>query len=194
MSWKAPGMRDHPRVCGEQPASCTSNIPGAGSSPRVRGADGIRVQGPPRQGIIPACAGSRLWGDYDPTYGIDQQTGSSPRVRGAGKLSSLFFSLCGIIPACAGSSACSPRGGGFHRDHPRVCGEQCAASLLSIAVAGSSPRVRGAGHPSSARPHCPGIIPACAGSSPAWTSGSMLSWDHPRVCGEQLTASVYISW
>ena len=52
--------RDHPRVCGEQPLCARRAMTDSGSSPRVRGAG---VLGPPAaraDGIIPACAGSRL--------------------------------------------------------------------------------------------------------------------------------------
>ena len=50
---------DHPRVCGEQHDILLSRHERAGSSPRVRGAALVRQVFACRNGIIPACAGSR---------------------------------------------------------------------------------------------------------------------------------------
>ena len=64
---------------------------------------------------------------------------------------------------------------------------------MPLVHAGSSPRVRGAGHEITYHLAALGIIPACAGSScragraPAWR------WDHPRVCGEQ-TVTIEGDW
>ena len=55
------GLRDHPRVCGEQVFSLavTTDIPG--SSPRVRGTVICTVVVLSCTGIIPACAGNRFF-------------------------------------------------------------------------------------------------------------------------------------
>ena len=52
------GSRDHPRMCGEHPLLAQMNIPTAGSSPHVRGAQTHLRRVRLRLGIIPACAGS----------------------------------------------------------------------------------------------------------------------------------------
>ena len=51
--------RDHPRACGEQPASPPTMALLPGSSPRVRGAGAGLEQSRRHRGIIPARAGSR---------------------------------------------------------------------------------------------------------------------------------------
>ena len=56
--WRSLGGRDHPRARGEQRTVMDGTITKAGSSPRARGAERQRRREPPRQGIIPARAGS----------------------------------------------------------------------------------------------------------------------------------------
>ena len=112
--------RAHPRVCGENIDVNSNHMPGAGSSPRVRGKLAtayLRFKCPR---LIPACAGKtrlvilppRLFQAHPRVCGenedVDVNTttaaGSSPRVRG--KLA-LFRSsrLCRrLIPACAGKT------------------------------------------------------------------------------------------
>lgn len=48
-----------------------------------------------------------------------------------------------------------------------------------------SPQVRGAGHPVRRGRHCPGAIPATAGSRNPRPGGWTGRQDHPRACGEQ---------
>ena len=57
-AWRSPGMRDHPRMCGEHLTRELAEKSAEGSSPHVRGAP-IRPRTlEMRRGIIPACAGS----------------------------------------------------------------------------------------------------------------------------------------
>ena len=95
----------------------------------------------------------------------------------------------GIIPACAGSTSsctsCCSRCG----DHPRMCGEHTAIRLASSAEPGSSPHVRGALAVGQALLDFVGIIPACAGSTVSWMDTAAGFWDHPRMCGEHVSAS-----
>ena len=49
---------DHPRVCGEQIIKVTLDDSKEGSSPRVRGTEGMGVSKLDLKGIIPACAGN----------------------------------------------------------------------------------------------------------------------------------------
>ena len=57
-------------------------------------------------------------------------------------------------------------------------------SVMTSMIGGSSPHVRGALTNEVWKPLVDGIIPACAGSTTAWSTCSMLTGDHPRMCGE----------
>ena len=65
-----------------------------------------------------------------------------------------------------------------------MCGEHCGEHSASFGVLGSSPHVRGAHgiHPQNLPTL--GIIPACAGSTIAFTVVITAARDHPRMCGE----------
>ena len=195
---------DHPRVCGEQVFTATTEHTVEGSSPRVRGAVYRHRVGIWAFGIIPACAGSsaatctglplgrdhpRVCGEQArPNQPPHNGTGSSPRVRGAAPYLSRLLNGKGIIPACAGSSLLCNFWTLGNGDHPRVCGEQWRASGARLSTAGSSPRVRGAVTYSVELEVSNGIIPACAGSRSKPFSTLPRARDHPRVCGEQRTS------
>ena len=70
-----------------------------------------------------------------------------------------------------------------------MCGEHLLASPLFALRPGSSPHVRGT--PQSPVRTCAsaGIIPACAGNTPAKRERLRLKGDHPRMCGEHLPPS-----
>ena len=55
---------------------------------------------------------------------------------------------------------------------------------------GSSPRMRGTFSASCATVNIQGIIPAYAGNIPAGLYSHRRNRDHPRVCGEHVTATV----
>ena len=136
---RSPGIRDHPRMCGEH--QFVDGFPGGqkGSSPHVRGAPAAVVVCHLVRGIIPACAGStrRSWsstacsGDHPRMcgehveHGVTPvlQEGSSPHVRGARFVPFSFRGGGGIIPACAGSTRAARDIKTLGRDHPRMCGE-----------------------------------------------------------------------
>ena len=110
--------------------------------------------------------------------------GSSPHVRGAPGIHRLARLYDGIIPACAGSTKPCVVSFSVSGDHPRMCGEHMVCFIPRFLSLGSSPHVRGA--------HCnycnvlrfAGIIPACAGSTPARYPAWQRLRDHPRMCGE----------
>ena len=52
---------------------------------------------------------------------------------------------------------------------------------------GSSPHVRGALGLDAGEVQSRGIIPACAGSTPAYAARILPAWDHPRMCGEHMS-------
>ena len=143
-----------------------------------------------RRGVIPACAGSTVRRALRPPL----SAGSSPHARGAQRR--LVDGRCqgGIIPARAGSTrglrAAHPRRG----DHPRMRGEHSARWYAASVAPGSSPHARGARQDAPVPRVAPGIIPACAGSTPAgrWSNGC--ARDHPRMRGEHSCLSGLLAW
>ena len=130
--------------------------------------------------IIPACAGSTK----TQMPHVRRIAGSSPLVRGARILTGCGFTRHGIIPASAGST---PRTAGFvlaWEDHPRLCGEHFEETVAELSSMGSSPLVRGARDREHSLYLWPGIIPACAGSTPDARTPVWRIRDHPRLCGE----------
>ena len=196
--WALP--RDHPRVRGEHDGIADAVIPAGGSSPRARGAPVRAALSAQTRGIIPACAGSTNTGrnfgtcleDHPRVRGehalrtprIQVCAGSSPRARGAPDRARPPTRSTGIIPACAGSTPACAGSRRQQRDHPRVRGEHIEATLQVLKHEGSSPRARGAPAHLAAGAKGPGIIPACAGSTPSRSPASRLPTDHPRVRGE----------
>ena len=90
-----------------------------------------------------------------------------------------------ITPACAGKSALLSRYLFQRWDHPRVCGEKEIFPAFTINLLGSPPRVRGKGYQESTLYHQFEITPACAGKSFLTYFITLLTKDHPRVCGEK---------
>ncbi len=203
MWWRGRRSRTIPAGAGEQTRPPRKSTNPCGPSPRVRGAVHRAEPAVTQLGTIPAGAGSRIatndWscigGDHPRGCGEQTETrrfgsslrGPSPRVRGAGVDRPLPALGVGTIPAGAGSSACTSGCSRTPGDHPRGCGEQHTPVKSPMAVAGPSPRVRGAADPPEHGLHVVGTIPAGAGSSwPTRGSGSRRR-DHPRGCGEQGT-------
>ena len=151
--------RDHPRMRGEHLSMTRTAFRLGGSSPHARGAHTVEV--------------------------IDERLGgSSPHARGAPDLLAVNRGVDGIIPACAGSTKCYPPFCYAVRDHPRMRGEHLVARLPMLSTRGSSPHARGA--PDQCITSCMpfGIIPACAGSTTAFSASTPKSRDHPRMRGE----------
>ena len=69
--------------------------------------------------------------------------GSPPRVRGTGGGGGAGDLGGRITPACAGNSKIHFMIANFHKDHPRVCGEQYSDKNGETNGGGSPPRVRG---------------------------------------------------
>ena len=193
-------IRDHPRVCGEHPATYAMVRTVSGSSPRMRGTRFRRLFETSGRGIIPAYAGN-TWmiavtctGKWDHPRVCGEHfgripfaltlAGSSPRMRGT--RSRVCRSACrpGIIPAYAGNTGEKTGDHVAHRDHPRVCGEHMVQGLDTLVDAGSSPRMRGTPRMRSDAASGRGIIPAYAGNTLFALRGACRRWDHPRVCGE----------
>ena len=130
-------------------------------------------------GITPACAGKRfrfcrkfencrdhprMCGEKMPLYSVPGlYKGSPPHVRGKERVQARWCCPTGITPACAGKRCRKRFSPAPTRDHPRMCGEKCCASLAAGAVVGSPPHVRGKDSSRAFAPTLNGITPACAG-------------------------------
>ena len=90
---------------------------------------------------------------------------SSPRMQGALPSTENHSKHYRIIPANAGSTIPTPIHDLVCQDHPRGCGEHLDKHQYDMALAGSSPRMRGARIPVFAFQLLVGIIPADAGST-----------------------------
>ena len=171
----------HPRVCGENTRGRTMSRPVPGSSPRVRGKPRAGLQEAARRGLIPACAGKtretlawpgvrwahpRACGEnMQQSAGAVESVGSSPRVRGKRSRGGSDALENRLIPARAGKTGPTPGKQCPSRAHPRACGENGSSDSPRVALAGSSPRVRG--KLGKIGPPLPGVrlIPARAGKT-----------------------------
>ena len=193
----------HPRVCGEWGVRiffCPSLI---GSSPRVRGMEGIGCRERRRARFIPACAGNgtiannmlvlisvhpRVCGEWRSRYRRGSRPGgSSPRVRGMVSALMDCAAMGRFIPACAGNG--DPVTGVLTvvPVHPRVCGEWLTSMIARASAYGSSPRVRGMVRDFFDRSQAFRFIPACAGNGCVVLMRNTSAPVHPRVCGEWLS-------
>ena len=110
-------------------------------------------------------------------------------MRGAQALLGFTLAITGIIPAYAGSTTSRCPAPGRLWDHPRVCGEHGIEGVIFLLDEGSSPRMRGARKADAACAVLRGIIPAYAGSTLPPPSRRPCCRDHPRVCGEHVSAT-----
>ena len=72
-----------------------------------------------------------------------------------------------------------------------MCGEHDVRVSSSGAGQGSSPHVRGTPKRLALNRAFAGIIPACAGNTPATALSASRSRDHPRMCGEHHGSSAW---
>ena len=91
-----------------------------------------------------------------------------------------------VSPAYAGKSSCLWWRKWPCRDHPRVCGEKLNTHLTFPPSSGSPPRMRGKVMLTRWPFSMSGITPAYAGKRIICPKSAVISWDHPRVCGEKL--------
>ena len=129
------------------------------SPPRMRGKPLCVCCEAVRCGITPAHAGKttsilptptayrdhpRVCGEnVDDVLAKGGQQGSPPRVRGKLYVRHPSFVVTGITPAYAGKTGAPVDTPSPPRDHPRVCGENCASAIASALRLGSPPRMRG---------------------------------------------------
>ena len=197
---------DHPRACGENEEPQIPQLPNVGSPPRMRGKQPPKQDTARASRITPAHAGktasARLFSaaatDHPRACGENRSVvkppcftpGSPPRMRG--KRAAAAVRLVGerITPAHAGKTGCSTRQAGKSTDHPRACGENFSNSDPTSYAFGSPPRMRG--KPWGAYPQGLGvrITPAHAGKTRHREPNLQPDADHPRACGENLTAAL----
>ena len=195
---------DHPRVCGEKYSLALFLGLHRGSPPRMRGKVDVFFTFVIPGRITPAYAGKRislhtvcrcLW-DHPRVCGEKVTDfhlfwhfgGSPPRMRGKETGKTRRVQWPGITPAYAGKSMYCAVAFRFSEDHPRVCGEKCTRSPVSMLSRGSPPRMRGKEREGKISRTIYGITPAYAGKSMYRTIGTPWHRDHPRVCGEKAGA------
>ena len=91
-----------------------------------------------------------------------------------------------FIPAHAGSTSDISHVPSVYAVHPRACGEHYAPPLAKDALAGSSPRMRGARFYRRLQAQGSRFIPAHAGSTEFLMNFLEPVAVHPRACGEHL--------
>ena len=156
--------RKHPRVRGEDRLASFSSTAPTETPPRARGRRPACRGRERRPGNTPACAG---------------KTSHRPANHGGR----------GNTPACAGKTPGQGFSHPFLWKHPRVRGEDLIASPGRSYPSETPPRARG-------RPGCDvrsdprsGNTPACAGKTGPGGRITTHERKHPRVRGEDLTAS-----
>ena len=183
-----PASSAHPHACGENEPRHVAAQPPQGSSPRVRGKRPRYERLGPMAGLIPACAGktavggraAAMWKAHLRVCGENVRFESAEEV------------ARGSSPACAGKTATGCGGRGRGGIIPRVCGENWMLGAATAALQGASPRVQGKPAPAPRRVHPRGFIPACAGKTGPCRAGASRSRVHPRVCGENGRAELFV--
>ena len=113
-------------------------------------------------------------------------TGSPPLARGTASDTSLPCGIPGITPACAGNRGRDSTDKPVSRDHPRLRGEQSAEAAQGDISKGSPPLARGTAFLSTVFGFVDRITPACAGNRYSTVLRCRITWDHPRLRGEQM--------
>ena len=90
-----------------------------------------------------------------------------------------------ITPAYAGKRHLQTELHAGAEDHPRLCGEKRSAVVYGCSVLGSPPPMRGKVLLLQYHVFSPGITPAYAGKRLRMPLESILTQDHPRLCGEK---------
>ena len=128
-----------------------------------------------------------MCGENKPRHAIPKYNkGSPPHVRGKHLVFAKITRNVGITPACAGKTLRHLSFVCASWDHPRMCGENNLIWYLLLAIRGSPPHVRGKQEKIIVERVQVGITPACAGKTFPPCTSEHASWDHPRMCGENL--------
>ena len=194
-------------MCGEKSTGRGKPFGRIGSPPHVRGKELLSFLQVQFGRITPACAGKRtrakllkmakrdhprMCGEkLDGTGSSKRLLGSPPHVRGKVTVFFVLGEPIRITPACAGKSLCGRRCTPPCRDHPRMCGEKNVDIRYAYQIPGSPPHVRGKVFLAMATSAHPGITPACAGKRTRAVVKGAGAKDHPRMCGEKVSAKLH---
>ena len=137
--------------------------------------------GRPWWSVHPRGCGER---DGDQTA-VNINIGSSPRVRGTDFSDLLSKAVFRFIPAGAGNGPPSRSAPMVYAVHPRGCGERARVIACTVALCGSSPRVRGTVTTAEYLIQQARFIPAGAGNGWWCRTLSVAFTVHPRGCGER---------
>ncbi len=116
------------------------------------------------------------------------QSGSPPRMRGKQPCTPSGTEWKRITPAYAGKTIPSVSRYLQGEDHPRVCGENARTPKSMPSDSGSPPRMRGKLKRQEVLKLDNRITPAYAGKTSCTFTRLQTTWDHPRVCGENMLA------
>ena len=111
-------------------------------------------------------------------------------MRGKRRLAETSATMARITPAGAGKTFSSKRSNANCEDHPRRCGENLFVPDGQEIADGSPPQVRGKQLFTGKLNSNFRITPAGAGKTPPKARFIPLSQDHPRRCGENLSAGI----
>ena len=126
---------------------------------------------------------------YFLSFGAFNLQESPLRIRGKSQRHLQLRNGRRITPAHTGKSERPCRGHGPGGDHPRACGEKETLLLPCFSGPGSPPRMRGKGHALADVGGDERITPAHAGKSRGASRFIRPVRDHPRACGEKLSAT-----
>ena len=117
--------------------------------------------------------------------------GSPPQVRGKHYRFGRCVRGCRITPAGAGKTIAQFAKCIQKEDHPRRCGENKEAQAIKVLRTGSPPQVRGKHSDMLDGINAVRITPAGAGKTWIDAKPSEPAEDHPRRCGENITANLF---
>ena len=106
-------------------------------------------------------------------------------MRGKGIRAEMKLEDSRITPAHAGKSSEADGNRMAGKDHPRPCGEKAERVAWGFVMPGSPPPMRGKESPRHSAARSARITPAHAGKSIGVQAGKIVTWDHPRPCGEK---------
>ena len=190
----------HPRAGGENLETASLEASCAGSSPRGRGKQTMRLRRTKTPGLIPARAGKtaravtvapderahpRAGGEnLSPAEAPAISKGSSPRGRGKPLGGGVRARSHRLIPARAGKTPQSSRAAPLFAAHPRAGGENPGWDAPLGDYRGSSPRGRGKLPDFNCVDGIFGLIPARAGKTAVSSTSTRGVPAHPRAGGE----------
>ena len=191
---------EHPRGCGDDPASSKLGRSMDGTPPRMRGRRRMDMMRSEGSRNTPADAGttrvtmqmSRARSEHPRGCGDDGcreqlccgRHGTPPRMRGRRYARVPRPTHRRNTPADAGTTAGWVSGGSGRAEHPRGCGDDPASDDVPTAVEGTPPRMRGRRRMDMMRSGGSRNTPADAGTTRRDTADPHTTEEHPRGCGD----------